>query len=84
MSVSIAQDLHFCLDVLGLDDNQTDELLNTCENMGEIGVEYFCEEFIFGARDTDEGVYSTEDIIKYHDENYLNIAEFNSLFWRSH
>ena len=71
MSVSIAQDLHFCLDILGLNDTQTDELLNTCENMGEIAVEYFCEEFIFEADNMDELM----------NNEHLNIAEFNAMYW---
>ena len=63
---SIETDLQFCLETLGLDDTQTDEILNCCENLGAIPVEYFCEEFIFEC-DTDE------ELDRLHDDNYLTI-----------
>ena len=81
--LSIERDLEFCLETLGLNDTQTDEILATCENLGAISVEYFCEEFIFGGRDNPEEL-DPEEINRLHDSDYLNIAEFNNLYWRSH
>ena len=81
---TIETDLQFCLETLGLDDKQTDEILNCCENLGAISVEYFCEEFIFGARESDTQDYDPEEINRLHDSDYLSIAEFNNLHWRSH
>ena len=81
---TIETDLQFCLETLGLDDKQTDEILNCCENLGAIAVEYFCEEFIFGARESDTQDYDPEEINRLHDSDYLSIAEFNNLHWRSH
>ena len=71
---SIQNDLQFCLETLGLNDKQTDEMLDCCENLGAIPVEYFCEEFIFDTGNPD-------DIERLHDNEFLNIAEFNSLYW---
>ena len=78
---SIQNDLQFCLETLGLNDTQTDEILNCCDNLGAISVEYFCEEFIFGGRDTDTTDYDPKDIERFHDPNHLSIAEFNNLHW---
>ena len=63
---SIQNDLQFCLETLGLNDTQTDEILNCCDNLGAISVEYFCEEFVFQS-DTEE------DHDRLHDSNYLTI-----------
>jgi len=79
---SIENDLEFCLETLGLNDNETGELLTTCERMG-IAVEYFCEEFIFGSREN-SAVLDPEETDRLHNSDYLNIAEFNNLHWRSH
>ncbi len=68
---SIENDLNFCLETLGLNDSQTDEILNCCE------------EFIFGSRENSEEL-DPEEINRLHDSNYLSIAEFNNLHWRSH
>ena len=78
---SIQNDLQFCLETLGLNDKQTDEILNCCDNLGAISVEYFCEEFIFGGRDSDTTDYDPKDIERFHDPNHLSIAEFNNLHW---
>ena len=80
---SIETDLQFCLETLGLNDTQTGEILATCENLGAIPVEYFCEEFIFGGRDNPEEL-DAKEINRLHNPDYLNIAEFNNLHWRSH
>jgi hypothetical protein len=67
----LQNDIAFCIDELNLDDEQIGELLRTCERLGNISVEYFCEEFIFEADNIDE----------LADNEYLNIAEFNALYW---
>jgi len=67
----LQNDIAFCIDELDLDDEQIGDLLRACEKLGDISVEYFCEEFIF----------ETDDFDNLHDTNYLNIAEFNSLYW---
>tara|TARA_Y100001938_G_C7846549_1_gene308698 strand:+ start:202 stop:438 length:237 start_codon:yes stop_codon:yes gene_type:complete len=70
---NLENDLQFCIDECGLDDNQTEELLSVCEKLGGISCEYFAEEFVFHV--------DNEDIEKYHDNSYLNIVEFNNLYW---
>ena len=47
------KDIAYCIDILDLSNNQIGEILRACEQLGNISVEYFCEEFIFQC-DTDE------------------------------
>jgi hypothetical protein len=60
------RDIAFCIDELDLSNEQIGEILRACEQLGNISVEYFCEEFIFQC-DTDE------ELDRLHDENYLTI-----------
>ena len=46
-------------------------VLRSCEELGNISAEYLMEEFVFEGGDS----------AKYDDINYLNIAEFNSMYW---
>ena len=62
----LEKDIAFCIDDLGLDDNQIGEMLRACEQLGNITVEYFCEEFIF----VDENGDAKE---RWHDDDYLKI-----------
>ena len=68
------EDLEFCIETLGMDDGQIEEILDIT---GELGVrpEYFSNEFIFTTgRSLDEDG-------KLHDPDYLNIAVFNAMFF---
>ena len=70
---SIETDLQFCLETLGLNDTQTDEILNCCENLGAIPVEYFCEEFIFGGRDNpEEEINTLKELVKREHDHIGN------------
>ena len=69
----LEKDIAFCIDECGMDDNEIGEMLRACESLGGMAVERFCEEFIFVCED--------EDVMKYHDPDYLNIAEFNAMYW---
>ena len=60
------RDIAYCIDELNLTNEQIGEILRACERLGNITVEYFCEEFIFEC-DTDE------EIDRLHDNNYLKI-----------
>ena len=60
------KDIAYCIDILDLSNNQIGEILRACEQLGNISVEYFCEEFIFQC-DTDE------ELDRLHDDNYLTI-----------
>ena len=65
-NTQLEKDIAYCIDDLNLDDNQIGEMLRACEQLGNITVEYFCEEFIF----VDENG-ETKD--RWHDDDYLKI-----------
>ena len=65
-TTQIEKDIAFCIDELDLSNEQIGELLRACENLGNISVEYFCEEFVFQS-DTED------DHDRLHDPNYLTI-----------
>ena len=60
------RDIAYCIDELNLTNEQICEILRACEKLGNITVEYFCEEFIFEC-DTEEEVH------RLHDDDYLKI-----------
>ena len=62
----LEKDIEYCIDYLELSDEHIGEMLRTCERLGGIGVEYFCEEFVFEC-DTEE------ELNRLHDDNYLKI-----------
>ena len=64
----IIDNLEFCIETLGLNDEQTGEVLAAPNELG-VHVEYFCHEFMESSS------------IKVHDSDYLNIAMFNATFW---
>jgi hypothetical protein len=66
MKTKLEKDIAYCIDDLDLDDNQIGEMLRVCERLGNITVEYFCEEFIFECD-------SEEEVHRLHDDNYLKI-----------
>ena len=70
----LEKNIAFCIDECDMDDEQVGEMLRAIESISIQSVEYFCEEFVFICEDED-------NIMKYHDESYLNIADFNSLYW---
>ena len=65
-TIQLEKDIAYCIDILDLSNNQIGEILRACEQLGNISVEYFCEEFIFQC-DTDEEL----DLL--NDDNYLTI-----------
>ena len=70
----LERDIAFCIDELQLSNEQIGELLRASEKLG-CSVEYFCEEFIF---DCDNDL---DQLHRVHDNEHLNLAEFNSLYW---
>ena len=62
----LEKDIAFCIDELDLQNEQIGEILRACEKLGNISVEYFCEEFIFEEDNEDA-------LDRYHDDNYLTI-----------
>tara|TARA_R100001510_G_scaffold10416_1_gene7981 strand:+ start:169 stop:390 length:222 start_codon:yes stop_codon:yes gene_type:complete len=59
------RDIQFCRNVLGLTEEDTDQMIAVCDKL-QIGAEYFAEEFTF---DCD----SIEDALRVHDPEYLKI-----------
>ena len=70
----LEKDIAFCVDEMDLSNEEIGEMLRACERLGGISVEYFCEEFIFVNEDG-------EAEMQWHDDDYLNIAEFNAMYW---
>ena len=62
----LERDIAFCIDELDLSNDEIGDILRACERLGNISVEYFCEEFIFN-------VVDEEEMDRLHDENYLTI-----------
>ena len=62
----LERDIAYCIDELDLSNEQIGELLRACENLGNIPIEYFIEEFIFEEEDPDA-------LDRYHDDNYLTL-----------
>ena len=60
--------LEVCIDFLGLNDEQTGEVLAATNELG-VNVEYFCNEFM------------ETSSVRVHESDYLNIAVFNATFW---
>ena len=65
-TIQLEKDIAYCIDILDLSNNQIGEILRACEQLGNISVEYFCEEFIFEE-------YNEDALDRYHDDNYLKI-----------
>tara|TARA_R100001443_G_scaffold48410_3_gene60743 strand:- start:1644 stop:1904 length:261 start_codon:yes stop_codon:yes gene_type:complete len=61
----LEKDIAYCIDVLSLTNKQIGEMLRACEELGNISVEYLCEEFIF--------IAEPDELHRYHNEDYLTI-----------
>ena len=66
VTTQIEKDIAYCIDCLDLSNEQIGEILRACEQLGNISVEYFCEEFIFQCDNEDE-------LDRLHNDNYLKI-----------
>ena len=75
-SNQIFADIDFLVDEMGMDADSCDDILRACDDLGGISAEYFCEEFVFIPDDS-----TPDDIDRYHNDEYLNIALFNALWW---
>ena len=60
--------LKFCIETIGLNDEQTGEVLAGTNDLG-VNVQYFCNEFMES---------SSKEV---HESDYLNIALFNAMYW---
>ncbi len=64
----IIDNLRFCIETIGLNDEQTESVLAATNELG-INVEYFCNEFM------------ETSSVRVHEDDYLNIAMFNAMYW---
>ena len=69
------KDVEYLTD-LKISKDDSNEILNHCENSGLGSAQYFCEEFVF-IPDGQE----PEDVAKLQDPLYHDISEFNYLNW---
>tara|TARA_B100001094_G_scaffold6948_1_gene6190 strand:- start:47 stop:289 length:243 start_codon:yes stop_codon:yes gene_type:complete len=75
-SNQVFTDIDFLVDTMAMDADQCDEILHACDDLGGISAEYFCEEFVFIPDDA-----TPEEVGQLHNPEYLNIADFNSMWW---
>ena len=64
----IIDNLRFCIETIGLNDEQTESVLAATNELG-VNVEYFCNEFM------------ETSSVNVHEDDYLNIAMFNAMYW---
>ena len=64
----IIDNLRFCIETIGLNDEQTESVLAATNEIG-VNVEYFANEFMETSSK------------RVHENDYLNIAMFNAMFW---
>ena len=64
----IIDNLEFCIETLGLNDNQIGDVLAATNEIG-VNVEYFANEFM------------ETSSVRVHENDYLNIAMFNAMYW---
>ena len=64
----IIDNLRFCIETIGLNDEQTESVLAATNEIG-VNVEYFANEFM------------ETSSVRVHENDYLNIAMFNAMFW---
>ena len=74
-SEQIKKDVEYLSTILD-NDEQINQVLQHCENFGVGSAQYFCEEFVF----IPEGE-TPEMCERFHDNEYLDISEFNYHHW---
>ena len=74
-SEQIKKDVEYLTD-LKISKDDINEILNHCEKSGLGSAQYFCEEFVF----IPDGE-TPEERARFHDVEYLDIAEFNYHHW---
>ena len=76
----LERNIAFCIDECNMDDEQIGDILRCIERENIASVEHFLEEFVFICYDED-GEEDINQLERLHDPEYLNIAEFNALYW---
>ena len=78
-STQIQKDILFLQDQCEMTNQQCDEVIGACEELGGISAEYFCEEFVFICED-ENGEEDVEALNRVHDDDYLSLDWFNTIF----
>ena len=63
-------DMHFCIEVLGMDDDTIQDMYEQIKKFNVSSIRYFFDEFVFIP-----DVGSPADMFRLHDPDYLNIKE---------
>ena len=71
-TIQIEKDIMFLQDICDMTNDQCDDIINACEDLGGISAEYFCEEFVFICED-ENGEEDVEALNRVHDDEYLTI-----------
>jgi len=71
-TIQIEKDIMFLQDICDMTNDQCDDIINACEDLGGISAEYFCEEFVFVCED-ENGEEDVEALNRVHDDEYLTI-----------
>ena len=71
-TIQIEKDILFLQDICDMTNDQCDDIINACEDLGGISAEYFCEEFVFICED-ENGEEDVEALNRVHDDEYLTI-----------
>ena len=76
----LEKNIAFCIDECNMKDEEIGDILRCIERENIASVEHFLEEFVFICYDED-GEEDIKQLERLHDPEYLNIAEFNALYW---
>ena len=71
-STQIEKDILFLQDICDMTNDQCDDIINACEDLGGISAEYFCEEFVFICED-ENGEEDLDALNRVHNDEYLTI-----------
>ena len=71
-TIQIEKDIMFLQDICDMTNDQCDDIITACEDLGGISAEYFCEEFVFICED-ENGEEDVEALNRVHDDEYLTI-----------
>ena len=63
-------DMHFCVEVLGLDDDAIQEMYDQIKKFNVSSIRYFFDEFVFIPEEGNPAY-----MFRLHDPDYLNIKE---------
>ena len=72
-STQIETDIAWLQDNCEMNNEQCDDIINACEELGGISAEYFCEEFVFICEDED-GNEDVDALHRIHAVSYTHLT----------